>query len=329
MSASIAVLPFENLGGDEATGGPAVGITEDIITDLARFRGLEVIALNSVLIYKGVPTDIRQIGDDLDVSYVLEGSIQRQGDNVRVTAQLVEAASAVHVWSERWDRPLEDVFAVQAELAELVTAKLGGYAGTIAATDRDTAKRKRPSDLSAYDLYLLGIEAKHRETEESVREAITLLKKSVEIDPQFARAWTGLAWSYSLLAGWVDSPELGELFMAAAQRAVELDPLDAEAHAALGFAIGAAGDLKQAEAAFEKALSLNPNSADILTFYAMWASGFGKAGKGVEAAEHAIRLNPEMPGWALSAYRYAFFMAGRYEEALRFQERRPKQSYRK
>ena len=120
------MLPFDNLGGDEATGRLADGITEDIITDLARFHDLDVIARNSTEVYKGKPVDVRQVGKDLNVGYVLEGSIQRQGDSVRVTGQLIDAGTGAHVWSERWDRPAEDVFAVQTEVAEKVAAALGG-----------------------------------------------------------------------------------------------------------------------------------------------------------------------------------------------------------
>jgi TolB-like protein/class 3 adenylate cyclase len=122
----IAVLPFNNFGGDEATGRLADGITEDIITDLARFPDLDVIARNSIEVYKGKPVDVRQVGNDLNVGYVLEGSIQRQGENIRVTGQLIDARTGAHVWSDRWDRPAEDVFAVQTEVAEKVASTLGG-----------------------------------------------------------------------------------------------------------------------------------------------------------------------------------------------------------
>jgi TolB-like protein/class 3 adenylate cyclase len=326
----IAVLPFANLGGDEATGRLADGITEDIITDLARFQDLDVIARNSTEVYKGRPVDIRQVGKELNVGYVLEGSIQRQTNQVRVTAQLIEAESGAHVWSERWDRPVQDVFVVQTELAEVVAAKIGGYTGTIATAERYTARRKRPQDLNAYDLYLLGIEAKHRETRESVEEAIHLLKRSVEIDPKFARAWAGLAWSYYVLAGFVDdTPELQRARMDAALRAVELDPMDAEAHAALAYVVGKTSDFARVEAEFDRALSLNPNSADIQAWYADWASSFGKADKGVEAADRAMRLNPNAPVWAYSIYRYAYFMAGRYEDALRMQDRKPRENFKR
>jgi TolB-like protein/class 3 adenylate cyclase len=196
---SIAVLSFDNLSGDAATGRLADGITEDIITDLARFAYLDVIARNSTLPYKDKPVDVRQIGKELNVRYVLEGSIQRQAERVRVTAQLIDAAAGAHVWSERWDRPAQDVFAVQTELAESVANRIGGH-GLVEAAGRETAKRKRPENLTAYDLYLLGIEAKHRLTEESLQEAVRLFQRALELDPQLARAWTGLAWAYVLTA---------------------------------------------------------------------------------------------------------------------------------
>ena len=207
---SVAVLPFDNYGGDEATAGRlADGITEDTITDLARFRSLDVIARNSTEAYKGKPVDVRQIGRDLRVGYVLEGSVQRQADRVRVTAQLIDVRSGAHVWSERWDRPTGDVFAVQSELAEAVADKIGGYySGTLVGAGQEAAKRKRPRDLTAYDLYLLGMEAKHRGTKEAMEEGAALLRRSLAADPTLARAWTGLFWALYGLSGYIDeTPE--------------------------------------------------------------------------------------------------------------------------
>jgi TolB-like protein/Flp pilus assembly protein TadD len=325
---SIAVLPFDNFGGDEATGRLADGITEDIITDLARYHDLEVIARNSVKVYKDKAVDIRQVGKDLNVRYVLEGSIQHQADRVRVTAQLIDAASGTHVWSNSWDRPAADVFAVQSELADQVAANLGGYSGTIIENDRDAAKRKRPSDLNAYDLYLLGVEAKHRQTQESVTQAIDFLKRSLAIDPTFARAWTALAWAYDLSGSWAaDWNVTHKLDLDAAHRAVDLDPQDAEGRAALGFALAEEGNMVQSEAEFDKALSLNPNSAEILTWYSAWAIAFGKADAGARAADTAMRLNPNPPQWALGMLGYAFFAVGRYEDALSLYQQKPKESF--
>ena len=316
--ASIAVLPFDNLGSDEATGRLASGVTEDIITDLARYRGLDVIARNSVMAYKDKAIDMRQVGRDLNVRYVLEGSIQRQDDRLRVTAQMIDATSGAHVWSERWDRSAADLFAVQSEVAERVASTLGGYAGTVIAADREAAKRKRPSDLTAYDVYLLGLELQRRGTKEGIEGAVGLFKRSLEIDPGLARAWTSLSFCYSQLSNWAvaDGPELLRLQRDAARRAVELDPLDAYSHAALGEALAHAGDLVQAQAEYDKALSLNPNSAEILTLYSGWASTFGKPEEGVAAAERAMRLNPNPAAWVYGPYRWAFLMGGRYEQAL-------------
>jgi TolB-like protein/class 3 adenylate cyclase len=323
---SIAVLPFDSLGGDEAAGRLADGVTGDIITDLARFRDLDVIARNSTLPYKDMPVDVRQVGKDLDVRYVLEGSIQRQADRVRIAAQLVDTTSGASIWSERWDRPARDVFAVQTELAESVANRLGGY-GLVAASGREIAKRKRPEDLTAYDLYLLGVEGVHRHTQASEQEAIRLLQRALDLDPQFARAWTALSWAYQISAGFAsDEALLRQNALDAARRAVELDPMDAEAHVALADAVGLTGDLAQAEAALERALQLNPNADVVLELYANWASSFGKPEKGAEAAEKFIRVNPNYPVWASGGLSYAFFMAGRYEDCLQVLLERPEET---
>jgi TolB-like protein len=184
----IAVLPFDNLGGDEAAGRLANGITEDIIADLARFREFDVIARNSTSVYKGRPVDVRQVGKDLNVGYVLEGSIQRQGEQIRATAQLVDATTGAHLWSERWDRPAGDVFAVQTEIAERIASRLGGGGAVAQAERQAAARRARPGNLTAYELYLLGAQASERATPEANAEAIRLHSRAVEVDPKLARA---------------------------------------------------------------------------------------------------------------------------------------------
>jgi TolB-like protein/class 3 adenylate cyclase/Flp pilus assembly protein TadD len=320
---SVAVLPFANLGGDEATGRLADGITEDIITDLSRFRELDVIAQNSTAVYKGKPADVREIGRALNVRYVLEGSIQRQGEQIRVTAQLIDAGTGTHLWSERWDRPAGDVFAVQTEIAEQATSRIGG-GGAIPGAENRAARRARPTDLSAYELYLLGQEECDRQTSQSVAHAVQLLEQAVGKDPSLARAWVVLAWAYSSLAGKGMDPEANSrAALAAAQRAVELDPMDPDAHAALGASVGNKGDFPRAKAEFETALRLNPGDAETLTHYAGWASTFGAPEHGAEAADRAFRLNPNAPGWAYGSFSYAYFMAGRYDDAVRSMERRP------
>jgi TolB-like protein len=312
---AIAVLPFEDLG-DEATGRLADGITEDIITDLARFQDLDVIARNSTAVYKGKPVDVQQVGRDLGVGYVLEGSIQRQGDRVRVTAQLIDAEDGAHVWAERWDRPAGDVFAVQAEIADAAAARIGGY-GVVQQAGRAKARRKLPGSLTAYDLTLLALEAEQKYTREHSEEAVRLATRAVEIDPGYARAWLARAWAHegrAMVTGdfAADLPRME----ADARRAIALDPNDGEAHATLASALGYAGRLSEAKAEFDRALALNPSSADTAIMVAGWSGNLGEPERGVDLVERAVRLNPSFPGYYRHAMREAYFFSGRFEQAV-------------
>ena len=197
---SLAVLPFANLSGDPRQECFADGITEDVITDLARFRELDVIAHNSVQAYKGEAVDVRQVGRDLGVRYVLEGSLQRQAHRVRVSARLVEVASGVRLWSERWERSAADLFAVQTEIAERTANLLAGH-GVILHAAAASARRKRPDDLTAYERYLLGREHAARQTPHDAERALEHYRAALRREPDLARAWVGLASSYSQLAG--------------------------------------------------------------------------------------------------------------------------------
>ena len=327
--ASIAVLPFANIGGEESTGRLADGITEDIITDLARFPEFEVIARHSVEAYKDKAVDIREVGRALNVGYVLEGSIQRQGDRVRITAQLLDAASGTHLWSERWDRPVEDVFAVQTEIAELVTNRLGGGTGLVVGAERSLARRKRPENLTAYELYLLGGEKIEQLTSESIEESIQLLTRAVELDPGLARAWVELYHAHSLSKafGIEDAETARKAGMEAAKRAVALDPGDAEAHSVLGSALAERGEFNLAKASFDTSLRLAPNAFEILTFYAAWAPNLGEAELGSEMADRAVRLNPNFPTWSAQIFGSTYFAAGRYDDALQMLGRLTPENY--
>ena len=321
--ASVAVLPFDSYGGDEATARLASGITEDIITDLARFPDFTVIARNSTSVYAGKAVDVRQVGKDLHVRYVLEGSVQRQADQLRVTAQLIEAASGTHVWSERWDRPAADVFAVQTDIVRQAVNQLGG-SGVIMAAENRSAERKRPENLSAYEKYLLGRDRILTPNKERIAEAIALFKRALEEDPSLARAWVDLAWAYDQSTGYgADPATMQPLALAAARRAVEVDPMDAGAHAVLGQMLAYEGDFGRSQAEFETALRLNPSSADILTVYAGMLSTFGEPERGAELADQAIGMNPNYPPAQSGAFYFAYFMAGRYADALRIHDRQP------
>ncbi len=313
----VAVLPFDSLSDDAATRRLADGLTEEVITDLARFPEFGVIARDSTKIYEGKPVDARAIGAALQVGFVVEGLIQRDADRIRITAQLVEARTGRNLWSERWDRPDKDIFAVQTEISEQIANRLGGGAGLVQEAGRIAAHRKPPGSLTAYEFYLLGTEKLEQINRADVEEAIRLLDRAVGIDPAFARAWVELYHSHSVLAGFGVEPEKNNRIAAdAAARAVRLDPSDAEAHAVFGWSIGDRGDLVGAKAELDTALSLAPGAAEILTFYSAWASTFGEPDRGADMVDQVIRLNPNYPMWSAKPFSYAYFTAGRYEDAL-------------
>ena len=327
---SVAVLPFNNYGGDEASGRLADGLTEDIITDLARFPEFEVMARNSTEVYKGKPVDARQVASALHVGFVLEGSIQRQRGRVRITAQLIDAKTGHHLWSENWDRPAEDVFAVQTEIAEQVTNRLGGGVGLIQEAGRAAAKRKRPENLNAYDYYLIGSEKIEKLTKADEEEAITFLNRAVELDPGLARAWVELYHAHEILELFGVNPESNRKAAAdVAERAVRLDPSDAEAHAVFGMSLANKGDMGRAKAELDTALRLAPGSSEILTFYTGFAARFGEPERGAQMVDQVMRLDPNYPMWASNFFAPAYFMAGRYEDAVKMLERMTPNNYQK
>ena len=316
--AAIAVLPFDNYGGDEATGRLADGITEDVITDLARFRDLDVIARNSTEAYKGKPVDVRQVGKELGVAYVLEGSIQRTDDRVRLNAQLIDVRNGAHVWANRWDRPTGDVFAAQDELADQMANRIGGY-GSVAESDRAAAKRKRPDDLSAYELYLLGIEHKHRLDIGNVKEAQELFDQAIGKDPKLARAYVGRAWTHLILLTYgppYDFLANAQAAEADARAAIALDPQDAEAHAVLAEAALSLGQYDHSTAEYERALQLNPSSADVAAFACMLMY-LGQAERAATLADRALQLNPSYPAFYPYYLGPAYFLARRPGDAVR------------
>jgi TolB-like protein/class 3 adenylate cyclase/Flp pilus assembly protein TadD len=325
---SIAVLPFDDYSADAATGRLADGLTEDIVTDLARFPEFDVIARNSTEQYKDKAVDVRDVATALNVRYVLEGSIQHQADRIRITAQLVDAGSGSHVWSQRWDRGDEDLFTVQSEIAQQVTMTLGSGSQVIRQAERDRARRKAPGSLTAYEYYLLGDEKLVNPTPANLADCVDLMKKALALDPQLARAWITLFHAYDVQVfsgtGTADSRKLAA---EAAERAVALDPADAAAHMALGSSYGNTGDVVRAKGEFDAAMRLWPGSADVLTTYASWAATFGDAKRGAELADQAIRLNPDHSPWAAGRFAYAYFAADRYEDALRALERAAPDNY--
>ena len=262
-------------------------------------RTLSSIASNSTAVYKGKPIDIRQIGRDLNAKYVVEGSIQSMGDQIRVTAQLIEAASGSQVWSERYDRPVNDLFAVQNEVTQRIAATLGSYEGAVAEAERRLIRRKPPANLSAFDTYLLanGSTWTHKVTKESLIEAEGLHRKALQLDPQLARAYLGLVFvqSYLIDLGWAPSVEEAlSKMMEAAEKAVQLDPGDGDTHYALGLAYTYQGKWDQALAEFDRALALAPSDADLLLNIAWVIPQFGEFGTGREPGGEVAEAQPSL-----------------------------------
>jgi TolB-like protein/Tfp pilus assembly protein PilF len=319
--ASIAVLPFENIGKDPKWDRFADGVTEDIVTDLSHSKDLFVVARNSTEVYKGKPADVRTVGRDLGVRYVLEGSIQPLGDQIRVTAQLVDARTGGHVWSDRYDRPATDLFDVQSDVTGKIAATLAGYEGAVAETERSLIRRKPPGDLTAYETYLLGMEAKHKVTKEGLDEGERLFRKALEIDPELARAYVGLAYIYvyriDLGLGTSATDNLTRL-IEAARNAVRLDPNDGEAQLVQGFAFAYQGMADQALDQFARAETLAPNNADLLMNIAWLLPQFGQPDRAVELTGEALKLNPNYPYWYNQGLRLVYFFGRQFDKSVKY-----------
>jgi TolB-like protein len=316
---AIAVLPFNSYAGNEITARLADGITEDIITDLARFRDLSVIARNSTMVYKGKAVDVRQVGQDLKVKYVLEGSIQQHGDHIRATAQLVDAQTGAHVWSNRWDRPAKDIFQVQTEIAETVAATLGGAMSysVITRAEVERTRRKKPTDLTAYENFLLAAEAKGQHSETATKVGMGHINRAITLDPTFSRAYTLRGWLHFFTSDFgADEAAAQENAGADWRRAVELDPMDAEARVALGAYFMVKGRFPEATQELDHALELAPMHAQVLRAVSMQMPYLGKLEQGVELAERALRLDPHLPPGNKNGLLDAFFYARRFDKVI-------------
>lgn len=318
---SLAVLPFENLGDDSKWNRLADGLTEDVIADLAHSRDLMVIARSSTQRYRGLRTDAREVGRELGVKYVLEGSIQTVRERIRVTAKLIETKSGSHVWSERYDRQADDLFSVQNDVTQSIAAALGSYSGAVAEAERRQIRRKPPASLTAYDSYLLGVEAKHKVTKESLSEAEALLMKSIELDPQLARAFVALVDTYWYQIDLGLTPSVAETagkMLAAGERAVAIDPADGRTRYALGLAALYNGKAEVAATEFKTAEALAPSDADTLLTIAWSLPGLGQSDHAVELVERALALNPYYPDWYNQGLSYVYFFGGHYGKSVEY-----------
>jgi len=317
---AIAVLAFDNLSGDPKQDYLSDGISESITTALSRVPGILVIARQSSFSYKGKSLKVEQIAQELGVHYILQGSVQRSDTQIRVTAQLVDATEGHQLWAQQYDRQWEDIFALQDEITQHIVANITSNEGPLLEAILERVKQKAPTDLRAYDYLLLGREHLLLVTEEDNARARELFQKAVEVDPNYSLGQAWLAWTYHLEVsfGWSkESTLLLEKALYHAQKAVELDNTEAEAHWVLGAVLALIAEQPEvALAEYENALSLNPNNADILADYGWSIAKLGRAGEGVDSVKRAMRLNPVHPDWYGEGLMHALYVSRRYHEVI-------------
>ena len=310
---SIAVLPFANMSGDPEQEYFSDGITEDIITELSRFRSLFVIARNSSFTYKGQAVNVGKVGRELGVAYVVEGSVRKAGNRVRITAQLVEAESGNHVWAERYDRDLEDIFAVQDEVARTIVATVAGRVDDAGA---ERTRRRPTNDMVAYDYLLRATRHVQRYTREDITKARSYIGKAIELDPEIARAYALLAhldvWDFYWAGG---GGEPLDRAWARLQKAMALDDNASETYAVCCLVCIHLGRPDEALTYAERAIRLNPSDLFSNQQMAWVLECLGRHQEAVEWTEKSMRLDPFYPDDVYDQLGTALYSLGRYEEA--------------
>ena len=310
---SIAVLPFQNMSGDAEQEYFSDGITEDIITDLSKLSGLMVIARNSTFTYKGKPVDVREVGKRFSVSHVLEGSVRRAGGRVRTTAQLLEAGSAHHVWAERYDRGMEDIFAVQDEITREIVEALHVK---LVRGEQATVWRNLLRKPEALDAYYKGVDRMNRATREGNDEAVRCFERVLALEPESPLGHLGLAWTKlsAFRYGWGEANALDQA-AGLARKALQLDETCADAHSLLGYYNLLLGKHEDAIAEGERSTALNPNHADNA---ANLACSYVMGGRPADAAacmRKAMRLSPVYPAWFLNVLGFAHYLRDEHDAA--------------
>jgi len=313
---SIAVLPFDNMSADPEQGYFSDGIAEDILTDLSKVSGLLVISRHSTFVYKGKSVSIQQVGKELGVRYVLEGSVRREGERLRITAQLIDALTEEHIWADRYDRKIDSIFEIQDEVSNKIVSALEvkltgieekrlGYAGT--------------NNVEAHDIKFRGEEQFYLFTLESINNAIELFSQAIKLDPSYAQAYAwkskGLLYKF-IISSYVSKDDVFELALALARKAVELDDLYPASHASLAWALMWSRQIDDAIIEAEKAVELDPNYAEGYLWQSRILSSAGRGTEALESIEKAIRLNPLYKAHYIFTFGVAYFTLGQYEEAL-------------
>jgi adenylate cyclase len=312
---SIAVLPFQNMSGDPEQEYFSDGMTEDLITDLSKVSALFVIARNSSFSYKGRSVKVQEIGRDLGVRFVLEGSVRKAGDRVRITAQLIDAGSGGHLWAERFDRDLTDIFSTQDEVVQKI---VGTLAVTLTRGEEQRLHRRSTGNVEAYECWLRAREALGRGTRESIAQARAMHRRAIEIDPNFAAPHAGLALATisDYASGWAPDPaqalDEAERW---ARRAIELNDQEPVSHMALGAVLLWRRDHERALAESRRMMALDPNFAQGYAATGLALTYAGRAAEALEPIAMAMRLDPHYPAMLLHFLAQANFSLGKYEIA--------------
>ena len=324
----IAVLPFVNMSGDSEQEFFADGITEDILTELSRFRELFVISRNSAFVYKGKPINAHKVAKELGVQYVVEGSVRKAGNRVRITVQLIDAETDRHLWAERYDRELADIFAIQYELTSSIVSILPGR---VAAAAQDRVQRKPPENLAAYECVLTGKRLHHRSARPDNEEALRILERAIALDPGYAHAhaWKACVLGQSFVYGWcADAEATVRTVIEEATLALSLDENDSDVHRILAAVnLSLHHDHDKALYHQERALTLNPNDDLIVVQQGEVLTWIGQAEQGIEWIQKAMRLNPYHPERFWNHLGRAYFVAQRYGEAVKAFQRITRADY--
>jgi adenylate cyclase len=313
---SIAILPFANMSGDPEQEFFTDGMTEDIITGLSRFKELFVISRNTTFRFKGEQVDIQRFARDIGVQYVVEGSVRKAGDRVRITVQLIDAESDHHLWAERYDRKLEDIFSIQDDVTSSIVAILPGR---VQAAAHDRAEHKPTENMVAYECVLTGKILHHRSTIEDNTEALRAIDRAIALDPKFAHAhaWKACTLGQNWTYGWCDNrEETWRQVLKELQVALALDDNDSDVHRILAACHVIHGDLEKAVYHQDRALSLNPNDDLTVVQQGEILTWIGRPEEGIKWIKDAMRLNPYHPERYWSHLGRAYFVAHHYEEAI-------------
>jgi adenylate cyclase len=313
---SILVLPFVNMSGDAEQDFFADGLTEDILTDLSRFRHLFVISRNSAFKYKGKAVDVRRVARELNVQYVVEGSVRKAGQRVRVTVQLIDGELDRHIWAERFDRDLEDIFAIQDEVTSAIVATVPGR---VEAAARERVARKQTRSMAAYECVLAGKQLHHRSNRADNAAALDLLERALELDPNYAHAhaWRACTLGQAWVNGFcVDRDTTFNEVVEELQTALQLDDNDSDVHRILAATNLSLGEYDKAAYHQQRALRLNPNDDLIVVQQGEILTWFGQPDDGIKWIEKAMRLNPYHPERFWNHLGRAYFVARCYAEAI-------------